>query len=331
MKEPGTSGSSDAGPGDPTQTGALAHARSTTTWKILAGLVSLASLAWVFLLLMDAWPSLAEHGPQIDLSLLSIGLVLAVLASILTFLAFVSIFRASEASTLRLRELAHLYFAAQVLKHLPGRVWGIGYQWAAGRKSHSLASWLRANILHGVLATFFALWSAALVLGYGSGFALSLLTLAAGLAGYGALWKCASAIRWIARRLGRHERLSGLLEVLPAISIPVQAHLFVLFATSWIIYFAGWYFYGEAYQPIGGASGLQMCALYLLAWFVGYVSLLTPSGLGIRELVFAWLAKDFPPDAIALMAVIGRISLLAVDLFLGAIFVPFVPRARSGE
>ncbi len=58
----------------------------------------------------------------------------------------------------------------------------------------------------------------------------------------------------------------------------------------------------------------------MLAWFVGYVSLLTPSGLGIRELVFVWLANEFPPDAVALMAVIGRISLLAIDLVMGLIF-----------
>jgi uncharacterized membrane protein YbhN (UPF0104 family) len=73
-----------------------------------------------------------------------------------------------------------------------------------------------------------------------------------------------------------------------------------------------------------------MCAYYMVAWFVGYVSLLTPSGLGVRELVFAWLAKDFPPDAVALMAVVGRVSLLAVDLALGLAFAPFVPR-HSGH
>jgi uncharacterized membrane protein YbhN (UPF0104 family) len=71
---------------------------------------------------------------------------------------------------------------------------------------------------------------------------------------------------------------------------------------------------------------MQLCAFYMVAWFVGYVSLLTPSGLGVRELVFAWLAKDFAGDAVALMAVVGRINLLFVDLFMGLAFAPFAPR-----
>jgi glycosyltransferase 2 family protein len=331
LKESGTAAPTDAGSAELPQPGALAKARSSTTWKIAAGLVSLASLVWVSLLLMDAWPSLAEQGPKIDLTMMAMGLGLALLASGLTFLAFVSIFRTAESSTLELRELAHLYFAAQLLKHLPGRVWGIGYQWAAGRKTHSLLSWLRANILHGVLATYFALWGATMVLACGNGFALALLSLAGGVGGYFVLWKCASVIQWISFRLGRHVRPRGLLEILPAIPVPARIRLFALFAASWIVYFAGWFFYGEAYLPIGGEAGLQMCALYLLAWFVGYVSLLTPSGLGVRELAFAWLAKDFPPDAVALMAVIGRVGLLAVDLLLGAIFVPFQPRGKPRD
>ena len=38
------------------------------------------------------------------------------------------------------------------------------------------------------------------------------------------------------------------------------------------------------------------------------------------------LAKDFPGDAVALMAVTGRVSLLSVDLIMGLMFAPFAPR-----
>jgi len=307
--------------------------RAHPAWKAAAAVVTTIALAWVVWMLVKIWPDLSARRSEIDLRLLAAALPLALVASWLTFLSFVALLRAFGISTLRWRELGHLYFTAQLLKHLPGRVWGIGYQWAAGGRAHSLGSWLRANIAHTLLATFFALWSSALVLGLTLGPWACVAAVAIGAVAYAGLWYCRSAMRsvrwpaWLGRRIARAD--GGLLDALYSVPVAARTRIFVLFAASWVAYYAAWYLNGEAYAPLGGGGGVRLCAYYMVAWFVGYVSLLTPSGLGVRELVFAWLAKDFPPDAVALMAVVGRVSLLAVDLALGLVFAPFVPRHAS--
>jgi glycosyltransferase 2 family protein len=320
---------SESDPSNPT-----ARSRARNAWKVFATVVTMVALVWVSWMLVKVWPDLSAHRSEIHFPILLLALMLAVLASHLNFLAFASVLRTFDTATMRLRELAHLYFTAQLLKHLPGRVWGIGYQWAAGGRIHSLGSWVRANIIHTMLATYFALWSAGLALGLAYGVPTGLAVAAAGAVGFALFWYCAAALhsaRWVKRLPGRLGRLDGgLLEALARMPMLVRVRIFVLFALSWMLFYAAWYFNGEAYVPLGGSGGIRMCAYYMLAWFVGYVSLLTPSGLGVRELVFAWLAQEFPLDAVALMAVVGRVSLLAVDLILGLIFAPFVPR-KTGE
>jgi hypothetical protein len=310
-----------------------APSRLRLAWKVVAAIVTTIALAWVLWMLAKVWPDLSARRAQIDFRLLSWALLLALLAAHLTFLAFATLLRTFDTSTMRLRELAHLYYTAQLLKHLPGRVWGIGYQWAAGGQAHSLGSWLRANIVHTMLATYFALCGAGLALGLAFGVQRGVVVAIGGALGYAALWYCAGALRsarWLASLPGPLSRLDGgLFEALTRVRMAVRLRIFFLFASSWVIYYGAWYLNGEAYAPLGGTGGMRMCAYYMMAWFIGYISLLTPSGLGVRELVFAWLAKDFPPDAVALMAVIGRVSLLVVDLIFGLLFAPFVPR-RSG-
>ena len=306
------------------------RSRSRLAWKLAAAVVTVGSLAWVFWLLAAVWPDLAAHGAQIRMQPLLFGLGLSLVASYLTFEAFATLARILRISGLPRRELGHLHFTAQLLKHLPGRVWGLGYQWAAGSSVGSFGDWLLVNLAHMLLAIFFALWSVWLVLGFACGAEWGLLAVVGGGIAYVAGWLLVSSRRlsgWLEVLPGRFGKLGcGILDILARTPAPARLSVFLLFSTSSLLYYASWFLNGLAYPPLGGGSGVRLCAYYMLAWFVGYASLLTPSGLGVRELVFAWLAKDFPGDAVALMAVIGRISLLSVDLTMGLAFAPFMPR-----
>ncbi|MBA8888382.1 hypothetical protein FHW12_002615 [Dokdonella fugitiva] len=309
-----------------------APARSRT-WRVVAAILTLLAIAWAARLVAQALPDIAAHYDQIDPLRLLFALLLAVVASWFTFLAFARLLPALRVEGYRLRELAHLYFTAQLFKHLPGRIWGIGYQWMAGGRTASLGSWVQANVLHTLLATYFALWSSTIAI------ASFIRPLAGGAAflvgalGCALLWsapRLLMALPWIGPR-ARRRFGDDSLPVSAILPPEDKLHILLLFAVSWLACYASWYVNGMAYAPLGGAGGVRMCAYYMVAWFVGYVSLLTPSGLGVRELVFAWLAQDFPNDAIVLMAVVGRVSLLFVDLVLGLLFAPFAPRKRAGS
>lgn len=302
-------------------------------WRIVAALLTVAAIAWVLLLVKDAWPDIVAHHREIDLFRLAIALGLAIAASWFAFLAFAAIVTNLGLSGYRLREVAHLYFVAQLLKHLPGRMWGIGYQWAASGRAVTLGTWLQANAFHMLFATYFALWSSAITISLSMNFVMGVLIFIAGLVGCILLWntpKLLGAIAWIGSLVGKRVD-SGLASALVALPVGRKLNILVLFTISWVIWYAAWYVNGTAFAPLGGVGGMRLWAYYMVAWFVGYISLFTPSGLGIRELVFVWLAHDFPSDAVLLMAVIGRVSLLLVDLALGLLFAPFAPRARGSS
>lgn len=302
--------------------------RRSRAWRVLAALLTLASIALVVRLIVQAMPGIVAHSRDIDWQRLVIAQAFATIASGFAFLAFAKLLPALRIEGYRLRQLAHLYFTAQLFKHLPGRVWGVGYQWMASGKTTTIGGWVLANALHMLLSTYFALWSATIVIAFTALVPAGFAVLVVGALGCQLLWHAPTwlaAMPWIGplarRRLG-DDTLKISVRIAPARRLTIL----LLFAWSWIFLYASWYLNGLAYAPLGGAGGLRMCAYYMIAWFVGYISLLTPSGLGVRELVFAWLAQDFPNDAIVLMAVIGRVSLLVVDLSLGLAFAPFAPR-----
>ena len=103
--------------------------------------------------------------------------------------------------------------------------------------------------------------------------------------------------------------------------LSVKGRIFTLFLLSWLIYLGCWTGYSWAWPGLSPIDAVWLCAFYTLAWFAGYISLITPSGLGVRELVFIALAKDFPPDIITGITISGRIILLLVDLIFGLFFI----------
>ena len=307
-------------------------ARPHPSWRIAAVVVSVASLAWVLWLLAAAWPDLSAHRRELRVGPLLEGFTLATLGSVCAFAAFVILARMFGISGLSRRDFAHFYFTGQLLKHLPGRIWGIGYQWAANPAIGSFQNWLLANLAHLLLAAYFALWIAALVLASLHVPWWGAAVLLAGSVCYAAGWRIAALLAnlpwpgWVPDRLGRLRE--GIALSLARASSAQRAWIFCCFLASSLCYYLSWYLYGESYPPLGAKDGVQLCAYYMIAWLVGYLSLLTPSGLGVRELAFAWMAKDFPGDSIAYLAVVGRASLLAVDLLLGLVSVPLSPRKR---
>lgn len=307
--------------------------RRSLAMQLVAIVVTLVSLAVVLWMLRSAWPELMEHRDEVRAIPLVAGTVLALASSYMTFEVFVALVRETRTSSLRRPQLAHIYYTSQLLRHLPGRIWGIGYQWMAGTRGGTLGAWIAINLGHMTLAVFFALWSAMLVLGFVAGARWGLFAALAGVCGYAGIWVILASDRMMrllsllpASFASAFQRFTAMLSVT---EISMQGRIFILLGAGWTLLYGAWAMFGASYPPLGAMGGVQLCAFYLVAWFVGYVSLLTPSGIGIRELVFVWLAKDFPADATALMAIIGRASLLVVDLLMGLLFAYFVPDTVS--
>lgn len=105
-------------------------------------------------------------------------------------------------------------------------------------------------------------------------------------------------------------------ERLPSQPLPFSSISFLFIFTIDIFY---WFSYGFGYflilKNIGlYSSPILLSGVYAASWTLGYISLITPGGLGIREGVFAFLLKGVLPLGIpALLALLGRIVILFTE------------------
>ena len=289
-------------------------------WRWVGALLVLATLAWTILLLARGWgeADIAALSPAVVPSAAAFLLVAASIA--VAFPSFWWLVRVSGAPTPPLRELTRLHFVSQLMRHLPGRFVGVAYQVAVARHLASASQWVAANATYMAMA----LWFAAVL-------PIALLLLVRrmppdiGVLALVVLVSAPLVALHLMARLGsagaRPGVLGKLLGVLSAVAGSVRSRGFgravVWYAASWVVYGLAWSAFGSSLPGVGALDGLVLCAFYSLAWAVGFMVIVTPSGLGVRELAFAALARDYPPEVIAYVAVVARLGLLCADLLLG--------------
>lgn len=290
------------------------------------------ALGWSVYLLRDAWPALRANLPRLHPGLTLAGFVIGLIGAYTPVMVFLRLFDALWPGRLPAAQVRRLYFLAQIFKHLPGRVWGVAYQVAATQGLLRMSDWIAVNGLMGVLSLYFSVAAAAaVVLGDQSpaaGAAIAVASVAlCMLAWRPSLLQYLKWAAWILPQRLR-VRFATLLDLLGGISSRVVGDIALISAAGWILYFGSWGLYGWAYPDLGPHEALLLSAYYTLAWLVGYLSMVTPSGLGVRELAFFWLAGAYSPDVVAVAAVLGRLSLLFNDAILGLVFSA---RVQSNE
>ena len=89
---------------------------------------------------------------------------------------------------------------------------------------------------------------------------------------------------------------------------------------SWALYLAGFAWLEHAFTELQGVDMLLAAAYYSLAWVIGFVAILTPSGLGVREVSFVVLAGSIAGEPVLVfLAVIVRIWVMVTELVVAGV------------
>jgi len=299
-----------------------------SNWRLnirqLFRFLSIVAIAWVVFILWESWPQAKESIVKLEPKWLLLTLFGTTIGGYLLFEGFLQLFRFTHPDQYNRLQLAHLFFTGQLMKHLPGRIWGIGYQ-ASKAQQASLAEWTVVNVVFMLLTIFFSVGVAAIF--FISSFSI-IYTVA-----FSTLFVLLYYLLWRNYSIGLAIKILGKLSFKAAKSIVValqhyeniselgKAKIFFTFIASWLFYYLGWGFFISGWPQLTFHDGLMLCALYTLSWFIGYISFVTPSGAGIREIAFLYLASSFPSDTVAAMMVMGRLFLLASDFILGIAFI----------
>lgn len=101
--------------------------------------------------------------------------------------------------------------------------------------------------------------------------------------------------------------------------------LLLLYTLSWVLQGVGIYFLIKSFYPLTINHLFVVAGLQAFSWVVGFVSIITPAGLGVKEGVFSYFLGFIVPSGIAvLIALLVRIwgtigEIAFFSLFLGKV------------
>lgn len=296
---------------------------------LISGLLAGAALLWIAWLIYRSRTDIAAVFAA--MTPMSAGhLVLSVLLAAVGMTIPLAVFRTFLATqskrVLSWPDLAALFFAAQVVKYLPGRFFGVVYQVNRLRGQFPGGAVVRSNIEYQLFTLAFSTAAAISIIAYARlGPAPAMLAFGAGMA----LLFVYLRSSWMDRLVVLARRAAGKTPAGAGEGLHRSRRLVTLEAAgilawssvSWVFYLAAWRSLVAAFPSID-AGFAELCALYTLSWVIGFVTLLTPGGLGVREAVFVYLSGGMAATgSLALFSVVMRFWLLTVDLLLGMLSI----------
>lgn len=217
-------------------------------------------------------------------------------------------------TSLRYRDAGQVIMLSDAVRYVPGNVWSV-----VGRMAQSSRFGMAAGTgLYATTIEVAAMLAAAAILGGGFAlFAPDLPPWVRFVAGVGAV---GAVVMVFATKLF-HWLLAWMLQKLqkPFVATPIGGLTFIQVLSfeilAWAAYSAGGWFLLRAFQTELNVSLVLALAALPLSWALGYLSFLTPSGIGVREAILAGL----------LVPVLGPSSIVAATLVrLGATITEFL-------
>lgn len=220
--------------------------------------------------------------------------------------------------TLEYRQAFSIYYVSQLGKYVPGRVWGYISQVILARKAgvsgeKAFISSILFQVVSSIVTVYF--FSMTLLAWDRVDLVMRVFLVAlASVGGYVLLrvdalnWASNLVVREIFKRTVRVHLSSRIILDVTAILV-----------LSWIAYGVAYYHFMKSFYPeLDIVTGIKFTGIYAISWLVGYVSLLTPGGLGIREGVQVYLLNFFIPLPIAIViSLASRLWLTLSEILVG--------------
>ncbi len=292
--------------------------------KILSTLIIIAGIIWIT-------KYLGGEGKEIFLIFSKenyLSLVKTILmGSLAVFpdgLLFLLIFRIAnpKAQTSSLRIL-NLYFSSQLARHLPGRFWGVVYQAAEMKETIAISDIVRVNIDNFIFVLIFNIYAPLSIILFfrfdpflGTAFFIISSVVFYYFLHLRARFKVPYGITSILKKSKYMSQIFFESNDMIYSSKDI-VKILLLLSSSYALYLCAWGNFTEIYQGLKNENIYLICATYSIAWVIGFLSMITPSGLGVREAAFVLLLpKTVPQSVLALLMVFVRLWLIIIDVVL---------------
>ena len=83
----------------------------------------------------------------------------------------------------------------------------------------------------------------------------------------------------------------------------------------WGLLGAAFFLFIKSFYPVTASQLFTVTGIYATAWSIGFLSVITPSGLGVREgILSVLLTSILPPATAMLVALLSRLWTLSAEL-----------------
>ena len=236
-------------------------------------------------------------------------------------------------SPIAILDATRIWFVSSLGKYVPGKVWSIAAMAVlAGEAGASPVAATGSSIIM-TLVSIAAGFAVIALAGAGELFAtypllrvgawLTLAATAIGLA-YGP-----AILVWASRLVARLLRQTP--TSIPVISRGTLLMVFAANVAAWVAYGVGFGIFWSSLLGRGGGVSTAALAVYTASYLLGFLALVVPGGLGVREAVLTALLITLrlatPADA-ALLAAASRIWLTVLEILPGLAFLPGMSMRR---
>lgn len=277
--------------------------------RIFGGVIAVAALVSIVRMLWHTLPQLGSVQFRLFPTLLALGVGCGI--SLLHALLWRSTLHRLGA-TLPLPVAMRIWLISQLMRYAPGNVWYLVGRISLAQQQGThpqpvglsmvfeLLQTMTAGMVVAVLFSLF--WPHQLVLGGALVLLLPLLT--------AVLFPSVlqAPLSWALRRMGRQGmgrmlRRRDMLLLLPG------------YGLAWVAYGIGLYLLAWSLHPLPFAALPAIISIYAVSWIIGFLSFLTPSGLGVREGVLGYLLSSLIPlPAALLLALTARVWLTLAEI-----------------
>ncbi|WP_423224562.1 DUF2079 domain-containing protein [Candidatus Amarolinea aalborgensis] len=272
-------------------------------------------LALVFLgaLIATQWRQLQAYPWQIQIGWLLLALALLWLTWLLELNQWRFILGRLGGS-LRYGEAARIWFLSNIIRYIPGNVWQfLGMSEMAAQHGIPRAVTFTSIALHQAISTLAGLLLAAVYFGLaGHGAWFDRLRLALWLAPLGLIFLHPRVLEATLNRV-----LTWLKRPPLRITLTVSdlARLLLAYGLVWLGFGLGFSALVRGLAPVAWTQTPWLIAGYAAAYVLGYLSLLTPSGLGVREGVLILLLQVvFRAPLPAIIAIVARLWMVIGEI-----------------
>jgi glycosyltransferase 2 family protein len=295
--------------------------------RLLQWAVLVLALAFLFALVRTQSRALADHHWQISPA----WAVISLLGLLLTWTWEMATWRTilqSLGGRLTYAQGARAWFLSNIVRYIPGNVWQfLGMAELAAENGVPRLVTLSSIVLHQALSTAAGVVLAALyfaLAGQGEWFArlrpflwavpLGLLLLQPRL--------LERVLNWALARAGRS----------PVVIALTWGQVWLLLMRYWLVWLGLGLSYAALVRSLGPLAPqlvVHLVAVWAAAYTIGYLSMLTPSGLGVREGAMVLLLAGLVAEPVAVViALVARLWMVAGELLGAALAVAY---ARYGR